>query len=137
MMPAATTHQVPQTQCEPQALCWMPGLGFRWIKDTGAACAIDDAPLAAKATCASALGVLLTSCEADQRGWGMVDYPDPAPVPLPTSASLMLLALALLLAPKAWRAAGRFAEWFTAERGGDWDGTKPHLNGWVGGPEDR
>ena len=31
--------------CTAVSPCWMPGLGFRWLKDTGRACAIDDAPL--------------------------------------------------------------------------------------------
>lgn len=51
-----------------------------------------------------------------------VIMPPPAPVPLPATGWLLLAAM---IAP-LWQAAGRFGEWFTAERGAG-----PGKNGWV------
>lgn len=112
--------------CTEEAPCWMPGTGFRWLKDTGSTCAIDDEPL--------------TKFDSLPRGDAMAalrmwfDGPDavtihqaaPAPVPLPDSGALMLALICAALARPAWRAAGRFGDWFTAERGAG-----PGRNGWV------
>src|SRR5574343_360986 len=58
--------------------------------------------------------------------WPPVDppvvAPPPAPIPLPATSGLMLLALFSLGAAVS----GRFARWFTAERGAG-----PGKNGWV------
>ena len=48
MIPAVTTHGAPLAPCGPDAPCWVAGIGFRVVADTAQACAIDDAPIAAK-----------------------------------------------------------------------------------------
>lgn len=117
MIPAATVPHIPQTACTPAGPCWVAGQGLRPVEDTGTACAINDAPMGGKATCASALGVLLIACEAEQASaWGVVDYP-PAPVPVPPSLVLLIVAVGALFARPMWRAMGRFGDWFCAERG--------------------
>lgn len=53
--------------------------------------------------------------------------PQPAPVPIEAGSAVFLIAaMGALLARRAWKAMGRFGDWFTAERG-----TGPHQNGWV------
>ncbi|MFC3169254.1 hypothetical protein [Paracoccus fontiphilus] len=117
MIPAATVPHIPQTACTPDAPCWVSGLGFRPVEDTGTACAINDAPMGGKVTCASALGVLLIACEAEQASaWGMVDYP-PAPVPVPPSLVLLIVAVGALFARPMWRAMGRLETSISEIRG--------------------
>lgn len=127
MIPAATVPQIPQTACTPSAPCWVAGLGFRPIEDTGTACALDDRPIEGKAaTCENSLSALLMTCAPEQRAASVADAPLPAPVPLPPSAVCLLAAVVLLAGRSLWRAAGRFGDWFTAERG-----TGPGKNGWL------
>lgn len=54
-----------------------------------------------------------------------IEQPNQVPLEAGT-ATLLLCAIALLYGRRLWRAAGRFGDWFTAERG-----TGPDQNGWV------
>ena len=59
-------------------------------------------------------------------GQGVPDDHPLSAVPLPDAGTMMILAIATLVAAKpAWNAMGRFADWFTAERG-----TGPGKCGW-------
>lgn len=58
---------------------------------------------------------------------GCCETEQPAPVPLPSAGQLLAgLFLAALLARPVWRMAGRFGDWFSAERGAG-----EGKNGWV------
>lgn len=57
---------------------------------------------------------------------GSLEGPSIAPVPLPDAGTMLILAIgALAVARPAWRAMGRFADWFTSDRG-----TGPGKCGW-------
>lgn len=104
--------------CSPSYPCWVEGLGFRVVEDTGAACAINDTVLGGKVTCASALGVLLIACEAEAQALPQgIAAADVAPVPLPPSAVLLLVAVGALFARPLWRAMGRLEASISEIRG--------------------
>lgn len=103
MIPAATIPQVPQLPCTADEACWVAGMGFRVIGDTGTACAIFDAPMAGKMPiddCAShpLRSLFLTGtcpAEAGPSPMTLSEVPAAAAVPLPGTGALLGGALAV------------------------------------------
>lgn len=103
--------------CTEDAPCWMPGLGFRWLKDTGSTCAIDDEPMTKFDSMGtdpmSALRLWFDGPDAQaivvQR-----DGPQPAPVPLNgAGAYLGGTLIAALMIAAAWK----IMPWLEAQKG--------------------
>lgn len=101
--------------CSNDAPCWMPGTGFRWIKDTGSTCAIDDDPLDKFVPVSFAgkdpmdiLRFWFGGSDADPVHVPGTDVPHIAAVPLDGSGAYMaggILLITALIAAWHWRAA--------------------------------